>query len=128
MAGSGFDNASVSAFVGQIAKLRAGYEKQARQGLAAAGKLVLAESNAHVPHEDGDFERTGRVTVDDGRLVAAVSYKDVAFKDQAVVLHEDDELTHDAGRTAHFLERAFAKSAPQVAAVLGDRVRNGMGG
>ena len=100
--------------------------KQKKRGLIAAGALVLNASNQRVPHEEGDFERTGRVTVDEEGNVAAVSYKDVRYPDEAARLHEDLSMHHDEGRSAKFLEKAFTQTADGVRTILGDHISSAM--
>ncbi len=46
----------------------------AAAGLRLAAKHVLQVANTRVPTEEGTLERSGRATVDEGRLVGAVSY------------------------------------------------------
>ena len=75
------------------------------KGLGIGGLIILEASNGQIPHEDGDLERTGAVSVE-GRK-AAISYRDVAYKGQATDQHENMALKHDPGRNAKFLERAM---------------------
>ena len=117
---------SSAAFIANIRKVQADVAKQKKRGLIAAGALVLNASNQMVPHEEGDFERTGRVTVDEEGRAAAVSYKDVRYADEAVVLHEDLSMNHDEGRSAKFLEKAFSRTADGVRNILGDHIKTGM--
>lgn len=115
-------------FLANVAKVKADVAKMKKRGLVAAGALVLNESNKMVPHETGEFERTGRVTVDEDGRTAAVSYKDVRYPDEAVVLHEDFSMRHDSGRSAKFLEKAFSRTVDGVRNILGNNIRQGMGG
>lgn len=93
----------------------------AQKGLAIGGESVLEASNAKVPHEDGDLERTGAVSVDGTR--AAISYRDVAYKNQAVDQHENLTYKHDDGREAKYLEKALAERMPQVREALAFQLR-----
>ena len=115
-----------AAFIANIRKVQADVAKQKKRGLIAAGALVLNASNQRVPHEEGDFERTGRVTVDEEGNVAAVSYKDVRYPDEAARLHEDLSMHHDEGRSAKFLEKAFTQTADGVRTILGDHISSAM--
>ena len=118
---------STAILLKNIAKIRADVARGQKRGLLAAGAVVLNASNTTVPHELGDFERTGRVTVDDDATAAAVSYKDTHYSGEAARLHEDFSMNHDAGRSAKFLEKAFAKTRPQVLKILGDNIKSEMG-
>jgi hypothetical protein len=115
-----------AAFLANVARVRENVKKAQQRGLVAAGALVLNTSNPTVPHEDGDFERTGRVTTDE--RTAAVSYKDVRYPGEAARLHEDLEMRHDSGRSAKFLEKAMTRSVDGVRSILGSNIRSGMGG
>ena len=115
-----------AAFVANIRKVQADVAQQKKRGLIASGALVLNASNQRVPHEEGDFERTGRVTVDEEGRTAAVSYKDVRYPDEAARLHEDLEMNHDEGRSAKFLEIAFQETSEGVRTILGDHIKSGM--
>jgi hypothetical protein len=78
-----------------------------------------------VPHEDGDLERTGAVTVE-GRK-AAISYRDVAYKGQATDQHENMTYKHDEGRNAKFLERAMAANRDAALEAVAGRLRKAFG-
>lgn len=99
----------------------------ARKGLFVAAEHVLGESNEHVPFENGDFMRTGGVSVDDIRLIAAISYRDYAFKGQSVVLHEKMNMRHDEGRHAKFLEKAINSERKTVRTIVISSIRGGIG-
>lgn len=101
----------------------AGYE-----GLLLGGELVLGDSNEQIPHEDGDLERTGAVSGDQEALQVAVSYRDVAFRGQAVKMHEDMTLKHDSGRNAKYLERALAANRDRVREAVAGSLRKRFGG
>lgn len=70
-------------------------------------EYILAQSMQEVPHETGDLQASGRVSVDRDRGVAAVSY-DTPY---AVVQHEDMTFHHDAGRKAKYLEDPIAAAS-----------------
>lgn len=89
----------------------------AKRGLYMAGEHILGVSNRQVPHEEGDFERSGAVTAT-GDLQVAVSYDDTAFPGQAEWLHEDLTIRHDAGRNAKFLENAFHSESDTALAIV----------
>lgn len=97
------------------------------QGLLRAGEHVLGVSNTQVPHEDGDFERSGGVSQDKSTGMTAVSYDDTAYKGQAAQLHEDDALKHDAGRNAKFLENAMNSEREVVRQLVATAIRGKLG-
>lgn len=100
------------------------------EGLMIGGEIVLGVSNEQVPHEDGDLERTGAVSGDaaGAKPRVAISYRDVAYKGQAVDQHENMALKHDAGRNAKFLERALAASRDKVREAVAGALRKRFGG
>lgn len=69
-------------------------------GTVLAGEFLLGESNAIVPHEEGDLERSGEVTSDESTGTVAVSYD----RPYAVRQHEELTWRHDEGRQAKYLE------------------------
>jgi len=104
-------------------------DKGARKGLLLGARLVLNRSNAQVPHEEGDLERDGGISVDDGKLVAAVAYgRSAQTRPYAERQHEDMSLHHDAGRNAKFLEHALTETREQVQAVIAQSIKGEMGG
>jgi hypothetical protein len=116
----GFDG--VGLVMSNLRDARARQVKDGARALLIVGKLILRESNKHVPHEEGDFERGGRVT-SDGVNVVAVSYRDTAYRGQADDLHENLELHHDEGRTAKFLERAMQATREKALKILGENMK-----
>ena len=111
-----------------------GASKAAREasleGLLVGGELVLGDSNEQVPHEEGDLERTGAVSgeMDAKGPKVAISYRDVAYRGQAVQQHEDMTLKHDSGRNAKFLERALAANRDRVREAVAGALRKRFGG
>lgn len=98
------------------------------KGLLIGGELTLQVSNDQVPHEDGDLERTGAVSGDPGSVKVAISYRDVAYKGQAVDQHENMTLNHDPGRNAKYLERAMNSTRDQVLEAVAGQLRKAFGG
>lgn len=94
--------------------------KGARRGVALAAEVVLDESNRRVPHEEGTLEGSGTVTVDGVR--ATVSY-DTPY---AVRQHEDQDMRHDEGREAKYLEKALAATRNQVRDTIAASIRREM--
>lgn len=97
----------------------------AAKGLAIGGRIILDASNEQVPHEDGDLERTGGVSVEGWK--AAISYRDVAYKGQATDQHENMTLKHDPGRNAKFLERAMNANRDTALEAVGGQLRRVFG-
>ncbi|MDN5687009.1 MAG: minor capsid protein [Brachybacterium sp.] len=94
-------------------------EGAAQRGLALAAEYVLQQANQAVPIEEGTLQRSGRASVDDDGLRAAVSY-DTPY---AVAVHEDLTARHDEGRTAKWLEQAMNDSADQVGQIIAQAIR-----
>lgn len=118
--------AGTAAFLANVASVQKNVKAAQKRGLIAAGALVLNASTEIVPYEDGDFSRTGRVTVDDEGRTVAVSYKDVRYNGEAIILHEDMEMKHDDERSAKFLEKAMTQSVDGVRTILGNNLKTGM--
>lgn len=91
----------------------------AAYGLFLSAEHVLGESNAHVPIEESTLQRSGRATVDDDALQAAVSYS----TPYAVTQHEDLTMEHDPGRTAKYLENAMNTQRSVCQDIVAQQVR-----
>lgn len=100
----------------------------ALRGLLLGGEMVGEESDEQVPMEDGDLRRTRAVTGDPATLRVAVSYRDVAYKGQAVDQHENMTYRHDSGRNAKYLERAMASRKSAVLDAVAGQLRRAFGG
>lgn len=100
----------------------------AYKGLLLGGELVLGDSNEQIPHEDGDLERTGAVSGDPAAVKVAISYRDVAYKGQAVDQHENMTIKHDDGRNAKFLEKALNANRDRVREAVAGQLRKRFGG
>jgi hypothetical protein len=102
----------------KVPQINAAVAEAGKRGLYQAGEHILGVSNQQVPHEEGDFERSGAVTATENFQVA-ISYDDTAFPGQAEWLHENMSIRHDSGRNAKFLENAMnseANTAQQIIA------------
>lgn len=86
--------------------------ERAAQAVEEVADLVLEEANTRVPHEYGDLQDSGKVSVDAAELQAAVSY-DTPY---AVRQHEEMSYRHDAGREAKYLENSLNHVANSGAA------------
>ena len=91
----------------------------AARGLLLAAEHILGASNEHVPLEEGTLERSGVASVDEGEMVAAVSYDTV----YAVYQHERMDLRHAPGRTAKYLERALLDEGPAAQEIIAAQIR-----
>ncbi len=98
-------------------------EAGAADGLFLAAEHILAESNAHVPHEEATLERSGRTSVDRQALKASVSYS----TPYAVLQHEDLTLRHDPGRTAKYLENALNSERDTARRIVAAQIRRKAG-
>lgn len=83
---------------------------------------MLGVSSDRVPNEEGTLERSGRVSVDDGALVAAISY-DTPY---AVRQHEELTYRHSNGRTAKYLENALISESGTVRDLIAAECRRAM--
>lgn len=97
----------VSGFTVALGRLAGQLRQEAALAVEEIADEVLARSTQRVPHETGDLQDSGQVSVEPGNLRAAVSY-DTPY---AVVQHEDMTLQHDAGRSAKYLETAMNEVA-----------------
>lgn len=103
--------------------------KGGRRGVLLALRNVLNVSNDHVPHEEGDLERDGGISMDDATMRGAVSYgRSADTKDYAVAQHERLDYAHDAGRTAKYLENAFNSTRQQSAELIAESIRGEFNG
>lgn len=93
------------------------FHEGAERGMLLAGEAVLAESDRHVPIEEGTLSRSGDVSQEG--LTVAVSY-DTPY---AVRQHENMSYHHDGGRTAKYLENAFNKKADEVMEIIARSIR-----
>lgn len=110
-----------------IAKAKTLLNRGANKGLRLALLNVLRVSNSQVPHEEGDLERDGGISVE-GYTRAAIAYgRDAQTRKYAEREHEDMTLKHDAGRNAKFLENAINSTRPQSAEIIAAAIRRKMG-
>lgn len=97
------------------ARARAG----AVRGLKLGAEHLLSESRRLVPIEEGTLERSGVASVDEGELLAAVSY-DGPY---CVVQHERLDYRHDPGRSAKYLEIPAIQERDTIQALIAAEVR-----
>ena len=90
----------VGGFISGMEVLSGKVHAEKMSALKDIAEYVLGESIQQVPHEEGDLQSSGKVSVDEGSSRAAVSY-DTPY---AVRQHEDMTYQHDPGRKAKYLE------------------------
>lgn len=96
-----------------------GGRRRAARGLQLAAEHVLAESKQEVPLDEGTLERSGKATVDETALTAAVSYDTV----YAVRQHEELTWQHAPGRKAKYLEDPMNRERRRVAEIIAAEIR-----
>lgn len=103
----------------RLSRLRLANRRSAVRGLTRVAEHVLQVANTEVPFESGALARSGKTSVDEVRLVAAVSY-DTPY---AVVQHEDLTYQNDPGRNAKWLERALLTQRAVIALIIAEEAR-----
>jgi hypothetical protein len=94
--------------------------RNALRGLRLAAEHILQVSKTQVPLEEGTLERSGKVTVDESRLEAAVSYDTV----YAVRQHEELTWHHPVpGRKAKYLEDPMREEHDRAMEIIAAQVR-----
>lgn len=92
-----------------------------------AAEFVLGESRQVVPiaPDGGTLERSGRASAEQrgGVTTGAVSY-DTPY---ARVQHEELHYQHSSGRTAKYLENPLNASQQDVAEIIAEEVKDGLG-
>ncbi|OPC83007.1 hypothetical protein B4N89_20555 [Embleya scabrispora] len=94
----------------------------AARGLLLGMEHVLGESKKVVPLDEGPLDRSGTASVDEGRLVGAVSYDTPYAEDQ----HENMTYNHLPGRTAKYLELPMAEETPTVLDLVAAEIRRAL--
>ena len=100
-------------------------EQAVQQGLKDAAEMVLAESNARAPVDDGELRAAGFVDVDD--LTVQVGYKTAQGYPYIRRQHEDMDYQHDTGGPK-FLENAANETRGQAADIVAARIKGALGG
>lgn len=95
----------------------------AGRGLFLAAEYVLGESQRQVPLDEGPLQQSGVASVDEGQLVAAVSYDTVYAARQ----HEELGWRHKAGRKAKYLEHPLTQTRPQQGRIIAGEVKKELG-
>jgi hypothetical protein len=94
----------------------------AARGLKAGADLILSGADAQVPTESEDLRHSGRASVDEAGLRAAVSFGRGDAAAYAVHQHEDLQLHHDGGRKAKYLEDPMNQARAAVLRLLADHI------
>jgi len=105
------------------AKERAG----AAAGLRAAAEMVFDASQQVVPEDTGGLKQSGKVTVDEGRLRAEISYGQGLPDPRAVIVHEKLDIRHDNGGQAKYLENPLTALAGRARSVIATSIRRTLG-
>lgn len=92
-------------------------------GLRLGAEHILQTSRKIVPIDEATLERSGKVSVDEAEMKAAVSY-DTPY---AVIQHEDLTLNHKNGRSAKYLERPFTSETETVRQIIAQAIKDGVG-
>lgn len=93
-------------------KFNPAIQRQATAGLRNAAEFILAKALEIVPIEEGTLAKSG-TTAAEG-TTAAVSFN----TPYAARQHEELDWSHDAGRTAKYLERPMTESKTAVLGIL----------
>lgn len=101
------------------AKAKKVYRRAAAKALLVGAELGLTEANRTVPIEESTLERSGETSVDEGKLVAAISYDTPYARRQ----HEDLSLGHDPGRRAKWLEQTLNEEGRKLRDVIGKETK-----
>lgn len=101
------DSWNVGGFISGMEVLSGKVHAEKMSALKDIAEYVLGESIQQVPHEEGDLQSSGKVSVDEGSSRVAVSY-DTPY---AVRQHEDMTYRHDPGRKAKYLEDPLNSAA-----------------
>ena len=104
------------------AKARAG----AVRGVTVGGEHILGLSQPRVPVAEATLVRSGRVDVDPGALLAAISYGSPGAEDYAVKQHEDLTLNHPSGGEAKWLETSLVEGAQDVGEIMAAEIRRAL--
>lgn len=96
--------------------VKAAVAQRSKAASIAAGEAILADANKHVPFEDGDLMRSGKVTgaSQRGTATAVVSYN----TQYARRLHENPQYKFKNGREGKWLEHAIDRAKRHVLAVM----------
>ena len=90
-----------------------------RHGVELALEHLLGEANKLVPLDEGNLERSGKVTVDSVNPEGTVSY-DTPY---AVIQHEDLTFNHLPGRQAKYLEQPLNTENQVMLAIVAATIR-----
>lgn len=96
-------------------------EQAATEGLGAAARELLAESNRRAPKLDGHLRGSGKAVVKGKQ--AAVGYD----SPYAVKQHEALRFRHPGGGSAKFLELALRLNSEKLQQIIAERVRREIG-
>ncbi len=95
----------------------------AAKGLFLAAENILEMATRIVPLNEGTLERSGAASVDEAKLVAAVSY-DTPY---AVRQHEELDYNHPNGRQSKYLETPFNEAAETTRMLIAREIAQSLG-
>ena len=92
------------------------------RGLLLAAEYLLEAANRTVPWEEHTLEASGKASLSDDGMTAAVSY-DTPY---AVAQHENLTYRHNEGRRAKWLEQAMHEEADAIREIIADAIRGAL--
>lgn len=93
-----------------------------REALFDVLEYLLDESNKIVPHDKGDLQASGQVSIDPNKLIGSVSYN----TPYAIRLHEHPEYKFQKGRQGKWLEKTFKAKKSKVQQYMRDRIASAL--
>lgn len=108
----------------QVQQAIVALDRGAKRAVREAGEDLARESGARVPYDQGDLDRSRKVTTgtDAGAAVAHVSYDTVYAARQ----HEEHTWRHDPGRTSDYLggpmRTGASRRAQHIAKAIADEL------
>lgn len=108
----------------KVAKAR--LDNGAHNGARRGAEFLLGITQNRVPLEEGDLQRTGRVTEGSrGKKTHnfGVVYGGQGLDDYARRQHEELTWNHAPGRTAKYVEDPLAENAAAIKAMIAEGVR-----
>jgi hypothetical protein len=106
------------------AAIQRAVHKAAAKGLHESAEYLLEEANKTIPHDEGIMQDSGKASVDEQRLEAAVSYDTPYVKRQ----HQNTKLRHPNGRRAKWLKLTLDEKQKKIMAHIRSSVENAMKG
>jgi hypothetical protein len=99
-----------------------GTRAETMRALRIGAEFLLTETIKTTPKDDGILIQSGKVTHDESRLEAVVSF-DTPY---AVRLHEHPEYNFQNGRRGKYLERTFDEQRQTLLRLIAKEISRGM--